>query len=313
MKRLAAFALAVTAAAGIAQAPPQSAAIRMLTEPQDDYPDVSPDGERIVFQSNRSGTWQLWIMNRDGSGLRRLTHNHANDRTPAWSPDGTRILFSSDRAGAANIHVLDLGRGLDGADARAVRLLTHTGQDIHPKWTRDGRAIIFNRVNPGNDGAVVMVAGADGGAPRPVDLGPGWNTYASLTPDGARLVYRGTMRELREGREVENSDIYAAAPDGSDRVRLTDDPAFDGWPSLSPDGRTIAFASRRAGARFHIFLIPVTGGAARQITFGDVAHYTQPAWSPDGGSLLAYRWTQEGRGESGSIVSIDLSANDAVR
>ena len=76
-----AIALAAPAPAQIAPAEPQS--VRKLTEPQDDYPDVSRDGRHIMFQSNRSGTWQLWLMARDGSGLARVTDNAFNDRQPA--------------------------------------------------------------------------------------------------------------------------------------------------------------------------------------------------------------------------------------
>lgn len=290
----------------LAQSPPAPGTVRALTQPQDDYPDVSPDGTRIVFQSNRSGTWQLWLMNRDGTGLRRLTTEGANDRTPAWSPDGTKIVFSSDRAGdppapagsklePRNIFVLDVASGA------AARLIAGGAQDIHPKWSRDGRRIVFNRVYPGGDGADIMVADADGGNPARVALDKGWNTYASLTPDGGRIVYRGTTKEP----QGENSDVFTVAPDGSDRRRLSVGPAFDGWPALSPDGATIAFASRRSGERFHIFLMPLAGGEARQVTSGD-QHYTQPAWSPDGRHLAAYRWTQDRAGEVGHIVWIDL-------
>lgn len=294
------------------QPPEPATSVRALTDPQDDYPDISPDGRRIVFQSNRTGSWQLWLMNRDGTGLRRLTASGANDRTPVWSPDGTRILFSSDREreGAASttrdIYVMRLGDA-DAGDRNAVRLTRSPGQDIHPRWAPGGQAILFNRLTgEGRDAsAEIMILDADGWNLRRVPLPRGLNTYASLTPDGARLIHRGTTRETRDGRETENSDIVSSTPDGSDRRRLTDDPAFDGWPVISPDGRTIAFASRREGDRFHLYLMPVGGGAPRRITWGNY-HYTQPAWSPDGRALAAYRWVQDQAGEIGHIVWIDL-------
>lgn len=306
-------------AAAAAQPPAAPArAVAKLTEPQDDYPDVSPDGRRIAFQSNRSGTWQLWIMNRDGSGLRRLTHSAANDRTPDWSPDGTRLLFTSDRADAAgrgvapdrrNVFVVDVGPGLDDAEGRIARLVDHAGTDLHPRWALGGRVVVFNRVATAGERTVadVMLADADGRNVRRVPLPPGMNTYAELTPDGARLVFRGTTLESRDGRVVENSDVFTAAPDGSDRRRLTDDAAFDGWPALSPDGGTIAFASRRAGERFQLFLMPLAGGAPRQVTFGEF-HHTQPAWAPDGRHLAAYRWAADRTAEVGHLVWLDLDA-----
>lgn len=85
-----------------------------VTELRDGYPDISPDGVRIVFQSNRTGTWQLWIVNIDGTGLLRLTHTGANDTSPVWSPDGTEIMFASDRAGGES-------RDLDPSESYSVR------------------------------------------------------------------------------------------------------------------------------------------------------------------------------------------------
>ena len=294
-----------------------------LTTPQDDYPEVSPDGRQIVFQSNRSGTWQLWIMNRDGSGLHRLTHGGANDRTPAWSPDGARIMFSSDRGNQLaaatpgrpspmikrSIYLLDLRHGVAGADARVVRVLESPTQDVHPKWANSGRSIIFNRVSPKGerDSAEIMVADADGSNSRRIDLPKGINTYASVAPDGSRIVFRGTTKEMIEGREADNSDIFSARADGSDRRRLTSGPEFDGWPALSPDGQTISFSSRRSGNRFQVYTMPIEGGIPQQVTFGDY-QYTQASWSPDGKHLVAYRWIADAAGEIGHLVSIDLKA-----
>lgn len=310
------FALATIALSG-AQIPDPAPQPARLTEPQDDYPEYSPDGRHIVFQSNRSGNWQLWLMNADGSGLRQLTTSRANDRQPSWSPDGARIVFSSDRGvqpgpERRRLYMLDVSPGFDDAESRLIRLGESPTQDIHPKWTRDGRAIVFNRLLPQSGGqtrAEIMILDVASRTSRTVALPPGMNTYASLTPDGRRLIHRGTTTETRDGTSAENSDIFSSAPDGSDRQRLTDDPAFDGWPAISPDGSTIAFASRRGGERFQIYLMPVAGGPARHITSGGY-HHTQPAWSPDGRRLAVYRWTQDRAGEVGHLVQIEIgSAN----
>lgn len=319
-------ALAFAADRGGSQPPAEQPSPRALTDPQDDYPIFSPDGRRIVFQSNRTGTWHLWIMNADGSCLRQLTHGSANDRTPSWSADGSKILFSSDRAlvdepsratdrrpERRHIFVLNLASSGGPEPTRIERLLESPEQDIHPTWARDGRSIVFNRAYRLGERNVadVMMMDSDGRNPRRVPLPVGMNTFASLTPDGARLVYRGTTIETRDGREVENSDIWSAAPDGSDPRRLTDDPEFDGWPAISPDGRTIAFASRRGGGRFQLYLMPIAGGEPRRLTLSETMNHTQPAWAPDSRRLLAYRWVREGGSEIGQIVSLDLEGDAA--
>jgi len=59
-------------------------------------PAWSPDGQRIAFSSNRDGNYELYVMNADGSGQRRLTHNRPVDAGPSWSPDGKRLAFARD-------------------------------------------------------------------------------------------------------------------------------------------------------------------------------------------------------------------------
>jgi TolB protein len=71
-------------------------AITQLTgDPADDIqPRFSPDGQRIVFCSNRAGNWDIWLISRDGTGLTQLTHDRTDEVAPCFSPDGTRIAFT---------------------------------------------------------------------------------------------------------------------------------------------------------------------------------------------------------------------------
>jgi Tol biopolymer transport system component len=82
----------------------------------------------IAFTSNRDGLPQIYVMNADGSGLRRLSHGDAADVTPSWSPDGQWIAFTSTRSGEPDIYIMDL----NGANISRV---TATGGD-HPMWSR---------------------------------------------------------------------------------------------------------------------------------------------------------------------------------
>ncbi len=88
-------------------------------------PEASPDGRRVAFMSQRDGNWEVYVVNLDGSGLQRLTHNAANDGLPTWSPDGRYLAFVSDRSGRWAVwairpeggpprHLFDLGGPLDG-------------------------------------------------------------------------------------------------------------------------------------------------------------------------------------------------------
>ena len=77
----------------------------------------SPDGSQIAFQSDRSGSWEIWKANRDGSNAVQLTHFHGPlTGTPRWSPDGRQIAFDSRNSGNSEIYVI----GSDGGTPRQV-------------------------------------------------------------------------------------------------------------------------------------------------------------------------------------------------
>jgi hypothetical protein len=79
-------------------------------------PEASPDGRQVVFMSQRDGNWEIYAVNVDGTGLRRLTQDRANDGLPTWSPDGRYIAFVSDRDGPWAIWIMRP----DGADPRRL-------------------------------------------------------------------------------------------------------------------------------------------------------------------------------------------------
>jgi TolB protein len=73
---------------------------------QDTAPAPAPNGEQVAFMSERSGNWDVYLINLDGSNLRRLTDDEARDGLPTWSPDGNAIAFVSDRGGVWAIWVM---------------------------------------------------------------------------------------------------------------------------------------------------------------------------------------------------------------
>jgi TolB protein len=105
-----------------------------------------------------------------------------------------------------------------------------------------------------------------------------------VTPDGNHLIYASTQHRP-------TADIYTKSIHGAVVTRLTDDPAQDVMPSISPDGSTIAFATNRNGS-WDIFLMPAEGGNKIQIT-NESAHDLHPSWSPDGSKLVFSRLGQQ--------------------
>jgi len=110
-------------------------------------PAWSPDGEWIAFTSARDEhgatcfhecypSGELYLARADGSGIRRLTHNEADDRSPAWSPDGSEIAFVSDRSGRRTHENEIWVIGRDGSGLR--RLTANSVWDLDPAWSPAG-------------------------------------------------------------------------------------------------------------------------------------------------------------------------------
>jgi len=134
----------------------------------------SPDGRRIAFAGYGgrdptepgpccySSHSDIYVMNADGSGTRKLTHNARYNAEPAWSPDGRKIAFRSTRNGNRDIYVMN-------ADGSGKRNLTrHPARDGSPSWSPDGRRIAFVSNRDGRLEAHVM--NADGSGQRSLTL-----------------------------------------------------------------------------------------------------------------------------------------------
>src|SRR5438876_175121 len=111
-------------------------------------PQWSPDGTQLVFTGFSNGFSDLFTINRDGTGLRRLTTDKFADLHPAWSPDGTTIAFVTDRGGETDFELLRFGNlrvALFHLDSGAIELLGNmdTGRNINPVWAPDGRSLAF--------------------------------------------------------------------------------------------------------------------------------------------------------------------------
>jgi len=107
----------------------------------DAWPDFSPDGRRIVFRSARDGNQEIYLMNADGTGVRRLTWHEATDTMPAFSSRGDRIAFTSQRDGDYEIYILQLNA--DGSPGQLERVTNSPGRDMHPRFSPDDKWLLF--------------------------------------------------------------------------------------------------------------------------------------------------------------------------
>lgn len=111
-------------------------------------PSWSPDGKQLVFTGYDGGITDLFVVNADGSGLRRLTNDKYADLQPAWGPDGKTIAFATDRGSKTDFDALKFGNmriALFHLDKGTIELLGHMdqGKNIDPAWAPDGRSLAF--------------------------------------------------------------------------------------------------------------------------------------------------------------------------
>jgi TolB protein len=259
---------------------PTATPIVWLTQAPDSFPTPVPTPipppvsaplrGRIAFQSNRDGSYEIYIMNADGSGLARLTNNLHADVFPAWSPDGEMLAFSSDRSSTLEIYLINAdGSGL-------VRLTDDEANNALPAWSPDGEQIAFVSDRDGNDEIYVM--NADGSGVRRLTSDRRQDLFPSWSPDGEWIVFSSN-------RDID-TEIYKMNRNGGEVTRLTNEPGVDANPAWSPDGEQIAFISLRTGFA-NLYVMNADGSEVRQLTAYQQSVVEMPAWSPDS-RLIAF-------------------------
>lgn len=229
----------------------------------DTQPVWSPAGTKIVFRSNNL----LTVMNADGTGYFPLPGT-ANAVSPAWSPDGSSITYAQGWGNNSEIYVYSLVGG------GSVQLTNNAKEDRDPAWSPDGSRIVFSRNDPAAFGYEydLWVIGANGSSQTQLTNDPGWETRPDWSPDGQTIVYA-------HGKTGVESQLWTVGATGAGAQQLTSGtPSF--MPAWSPTGTHIAFSRGKdmTGAPAHIWVIEVTSGAERQVTFGPDVNDFYPDW-----------------------------------
>jgi Tol biopolymer transport system component len=265
------------AASSASSSRPHPTSVKVLKKDADD-PFPCPQGRYLMFDSTQGGSQQLYRLDLIAHSVAQLTRDPGSHEMPAYSHDCSQIAYVSNRSGTNQIMVMD-GFG------RFKKQIT-TGQmdQIHPAWSPDDSHIMFSVSLPTPQGIdAIYVAKADGSSDkRLTPLTFGESSYGSWSPDGRWIVYR---RNIAAG----NSEIFLMRSNGTAQHNLTQNRAFDGWPSWSPDGLRIAFASNRLDSnpkslKTQIFIMNRDGRSIALVAKTD-GRDTEPRWSSDGGSL----------------------------
>ncbi len=290
-------------------------------------PQIAPDGTAIVYR--RSGfdimkdrrRGDLWILNSNGEGHRKLTTSEVDESHPRWSPDGTRIAYvrdaGEDQGSEIFVHWVDSGQS-----ARVTRV-AETPSNL--RWNPQGSHLAFemtvkvpapklterpaapkgadwaeaprvtDRLYHERDGRGYLEAGfsqvfvvpAEGGTARQVSSGnyhhrnPAWNA------DGTQLFVTGNRREDWE-HDYRNSELYALSIADGTIHELTNTPGPDQAPAASPDGKYLAwlgYTDKRQAYQLTRLRIATTEGADMRELLEDLDR-----------SVSAFQWASDSRG-----------------
>jgi serine/threonine protein kinase len=140
---------------------------------------LSPDGKRIAFENT-----DIWLLELSSGALTRFTFGAVSDASAVWSPDGSRIVYSSNRNGIYDLY----WRPSSGA-ANEELLLKSDFLKTPDDWSRDGKYLIYEEVNPKTDKDLWILPMSGDRKPRPFLVTPAQEGHAAISPDGRWIAY----------------------------------------------------------------------------------------------------------------------------
>jgi Tol biopolymer transport system component/serine/threonine protein kinase len=253
----------------------------------DRQPSYAPDGQSVLFSSNRSGNLDLWIAAKDGT-VKRVTDDGAEDWDPAFTPDGKKIVWSSGRSGNLEIWIAN-------ADGSSAKQISNDGVDAeNPTGTPDGQWIVYNSFNEKKAG--IWKVRADG--TQPVHLVKGRTALPEVSPDGQYVAYlaesRSTRANIRVVRLSDGRDMGINIPMRNFRRTA----AILGRTRWMPDGKALAFLAQNADGVNGVFVqdfVPDTDTSATRRPLGGFDRETATesfGIAPDGTTLTVAQWEQ---------------------
>jgi gamma-glutamyltranspeptidase/glutathione hydrolase len=264
------------------------------------WPDAKPtaerdpawatDGRRVVFAADRGDGFDLFMVDRGGGAPERLTFLPGDERWPSWTPDG-RVVFAHRATQQWDLYVLDAAGAGPGAPPTPLALSETSDDEMQPRVSPDGKRVAFASTRealPGDVDIWVMPL------PAPSDIA---HPQGEVSAGGARETVTGVGRARRVLR-ADGADLY---------------------PSWAPDGSRLAFfATRRGvGSVWITSVLPPNGATSHQSSADGAAPEAaeqsarpreypeappvllsrdggQPAWSPDGRTIMVAGAPEEG-------------------
>jgi TolB protein len=254
----------------------------------DRQPQYSPDGKSIIFSSTRSGSIDVWQIQRDSGAVSRLTDDPGTEYDPAFSPDGNKIIYTSDRSGHDEIYLAD-------RDGSAAVKVTGDGLDAeNGTMTKDGQWIVYVssnpskigiwRIHPDGSGAFRIVTGAYGNP--------------EVSPDGQYALYVASLDPTRNAIRVVRVADGASVPFQIVCDIHKQTPWTIGRARWMPGGRAIAFIGQDASGVHGVYVQDFVPGKDTISTrralggFDPELSTESVAISPDGRRMVLSMWDQ---------------------
>jgi len=247
-------------------------------ESEDRAPKWSPDGKSIVFESNRDGNWEIYTVNIDNSGLKRITENEADDRRPSWHPDSKNILFESNRGGRNELYTINLLSN----KTQKIEIKNFEKEIMFAKFSPDGKKIAFSSDLSENGSANfnIFIVDASGNNLKQITYDSTRSLYPEWSKDGKKIYFFS-----RRDTENKVDEIYSINLSNNQTDRITNWPTHNFAPALSPDQKYLVCATSIENSRPELFIVDLDSKLMNQITSNDYGN-TEPDWSSDGNSIV---------------------------
>lgn len=257
--------------------------LRRLTNNRfsDLYPNISPDGRRIVFESGRlrvsgdpDNLSDLFIMNSDGTNQRHLIRGSS----ASWSPDGKYIAYHASASGRGTINRTNPGAATSDSDIFILNVDDFLSGKGKPR-------------NLTND-------------PAMIDEDPDWS------PDGKTIAFTRYGIDVPHDKAT-SAEIFLINANGREKpVRVTQNSIEERGPAWSPDGKQLASTCRINGSELQACVMNADGTAMRALT---TISSRSAAWSPDGKRIIFHRDVKFGDTEDEQLFSVDLSGSNEMQ
>ena len=242
------------------------------------FPSCSPVDDKILFQSNRDGNWEIYLMRSDGDVIKRLTVNKARDENPVFAPDGHTFAFTSTRDDTKHVRLEEVVREIylgHTEGTKETRLTRNETDDWSPVFSPDGSRLLFlsDRMQTDQDGGVniFQMALADGETKQLTNSGS-IKYLGGYTPNGNEIYYA----DNRDGM----FKVYQRRLSGGPAKLLLEYKGGCTGPRLSPDQKSLVFFAN-VNNNFDVYWASLDSMHVKKLTL-DPAIDANPVFSADG-------------------------------